>query len=303
MSLWKTTHALWPSHPRERLKLALGRLLFPRQTQAWLSFLQSDALLWRQVPVFPKLVTRIYRPYALRTLSSRQRVEHMIGHYRALHDLGLRGLLERSVEQPLKLLDLSTKNKAAALLQLVSVHDGHREGEAHLQLIWNGHRLYALSFLLRAHGDGCELLVTRLQGPNHAQAREQIREATKGLHGLRPATLMVQAVRQLASSMGCARVLLVSHRLRVTLNPMRRWKIPANLESLWLELGARPRTDGLFELSTQVQVSQDFSDVASSKRAEARRKADLLLQTLQAIDANIQALAQASAQADGGGSA
>lgn len=290
MSLWKTTCALWPTQRRERIKLALGRLIQPGPTQAWLSYLHADALLWKQAQRFPKFVTRIYRPYALRTLSAQQRVDHMIGHYDALKQQGLRALLERSLDQPLPLMVLPTKNDVPAHLQLVSVYDGHREGEAHLQLIWNGEKLYSLSFLLRRNNDACQLLVTRLQGPNHAHARDVIRDATKGLHALRPAILMVQVVRQLAQSMGCSEVLLVSHRLRVALNPMRRWKIPANLENLWVELGAVPTSQGLFSLSPLVRVPQDFSEVASNKRAEAKRRANLLQSTLHRVDETLLSL-------------
>ena len=297
MSLWKTTRDLWHTEPRERVKLTLGRWLYPGPTRTWLSYLRADEVLWRQVHRFPQFVTRIYRPYALRTLTSHQRVQHMIGHYTALRHLGLRALLEQSVDVPLALVDLPTKGQTPADLQLISVHEGHREGEAHLQMHWNGHRLYVLSFLLRPHHQDHQLLVTRLQGSQDPQARDLIREATKGLHGLRPAVLMVQAVRQMARSMGCSEVLLVSHQMRVALNPMRRWKIPANLESLWLEMGAQATAAGLFHLSPVVDVPEDFSGIASNKRAEARRKAELLRHVLTGIDQKIQSLTGATASA------
>lgn len=298
MSLWKPTRDLWHhAEPRERVKLALGRILYPGATRAWLSFVHADELLWRQAHRLPQFVTRIYRPYALRTLSSGQRVQHMIGHYTSLHRLGLRALLEQSVDAPLRLVDLPTKSQTPAHLQLVSIHDGHREGEAHLHLVWNGQLLYALSFLLRPHGSGCQMVVTRLQGTGHPQARELVREATKGLHGLRPSVLMAQAARQMALSMGCNEVLLVSNRHRVALNPMRRWKMQSDLEGLWQELGAHHSPCGLFTLSPVVEVPQDFSSVASNKRAEARRKAELLQLTLSGIDQQVRALARPVASA------
>ena len=298
MTLWKPARDLWRSaEPRERVKLVLGRVFYPGPTRSWLSFLHADELLWRQAHRLPQLLTRIYRPYALRTLSSHQRVQHMIGHYTALQRLGLRALLEQSVEAPLRLLDLPTKNQTPAHLQLVSVHDGHREGEAHLHLVWNGQTLYALSFLLRQQGEGCQMVVTRLQGTGHPQARELVREATKGLHGLRPAVLMAQAARQMALSMGCNEVLLVSNQHRVALNPMRRWKMQSDLEGLWQELGAQHSPCGLFTVSPVVEVPQDFSSVASNKRAEARRKADLLQLTLNSIDQLVRALARPTTSA------
>lgn len=291
MSLWRTTWRLWRRHPRERVKLLLGGLFFPRATHQWLRYLHERPALWRQVDRFPKLVTRIYRPYALRALGCAQRVQHMTGHYDSLRRIGLCRLLAQSVDQPLDIVQLPTKCGTPARLRLVSLHDGHREGEMHLQLHWAGEWLYSLSFLLRPHGheggDRVDLVITRLQGTRVDDARERIRSATKAFHGQRPAALLVQAARQLAVSAGCTGVLLVSHRQRVALNPMRRRRIQADLESLWLEIGAVPRQDGFFAIAPQVEVASDFSAVASNKRAEARRRAELLQQTLLAVDAAV----------------
>lgn len=295
MNLWQTTWGLWKHHPRERVKLLLGGLFFPHSTRRWLAYLHERPALWRQVARFPKLVTRIYRPYALRGLGCTHRVQHMMGHYDSLRQMGLCKLVAQSVDQPLDILHLPTKCGTDALLRLVSVHDGHREGEMHLQLLWAGHWLYSLSFLLRPRGQQVDLVITRLQGSRTGDAREQIRAATKAFHGLRPAALLVQAARQLACSAGCESVLLVSHRQRVALNPMRRRKIQTDLESMWLELGASTHAEGFFTVSPQVEVATDFSAVASNKRAEARRRADLLQVTLTSVDQAVRScLPQAS---------
>lgn len=284
MNLWKKTWGLWRHHPRERVKLVLGGLFFPNATRQWLSYLHERPVLWRQVGHFPKLVTRIYRPYGLRGLDCSQRVQHMMGHYDCLRRMGLCRLVAQSVDQPLDVLQLPTKCATSASLRLVSLYDGHREGEMHLQLHWAGQWLYSLSFLLRARDHQVEMVITRLQGTRAQDAREQIRAATKALHGLRPAALLVQAARQLALSAGCATVLLVSHQQRVALNPVRRRKIQTDLETLWLELGAMAHPEGFFAMQPLVDVATDFSAVASNKRAEARRRADLLQQTLARVD-------------------
>lgn len=284
MNLWHTTWGLWKQHPRERVKLLLGGLFFRKSTQQWLAYLHERPALWRQVAHFPKLVTRIYRPYGLRGLACSQRVQHMMGHYDSLRQMGLCKLVAQSVDEPLEILRLPTKCGTDAMLQLVSVYDGHREGEMHLQLHWAGEWLYSLSFLLRPRGHQVDLVITRLQGTRSSDARERIRAATKAFHGLRPAALLVQAARQLAHSAGCEAVLLVSHRQRVALNPMRRRKIQTDLETMWLELGATMQAEGFFTVPPQVEVATDFSAVASNKRAEARRRADLLQQTLAGVD-------------------
>lgn len=287
MKLWLETWGLWVRHPRERMKLLLGSLLYPRATQRWLAYLRQDALLWPQVVDFPKLVTRIYRPYGWRTLSCGERVAQMVAHHELQHRLGLRGVLSASLAAPLPLLALPTKGDDVAEAQFLSLRDGHREGEQHLQLLWNGQRLYTLSFLMREQQGQVQLLVTRLQGSQEAGTRERIRLATKGLHGCRPSVLLVQLARGFARAAGCQSVLLVSHRLRVALNPVRRRRLPDNLESLWQELGATPRGDGFFTLPPELVLPHDFSAVPSHKRAEARRRTDLLAQALQALDTRL----------------
>lgn len=290
MNLWLDTWRLWKEHPRERVKLLLGRIFYPRATQQWLSYVRNDDMLWREAAQFPQLVTRIYRPYALRNLSCRQRVAHMIQHHDLLRRQGFRSLLAQSTEQPLSLLHLPTKaDTDHAEVRLVSLYIGHREGEKHLEFLWNGECLYTLSFLLRERHDRLQLVVTRLQGSGQQTTREAIRLATKSLHGCRPTVMLVQLVRQFALSAGCQEVLLVSHRMRVALNPMRRLRIKADLESLWQELGATPQSEGFFALSSEVEIAQDFSAVASNKRAEARRRADVLRQSLQMLDQRLQA--------------
>jgi uncharacterized protein VirK/YbjX len=99
--------------------------------------------------------------------------------------------------------------------------------------------------------------------------------------------LLVQAARQFAHLCACQRVLLVSNPQRVALNPVRRLKIKTDLEGLWRDLGATPQADGFFALSPIVSLPQDFSDVASNKRAEAKRKAALAADLLQALSANM----------------
>ena len=162
MSAWREVWALLREHPRERLKLLLGWIFHRRSTAAWLAYLRVRPVLWRQVAVFPKLVTRIYRPYGLRGLRCEQRVQLMTGHYDSLERLGYWQLVEVSADRPCEVLTLPTKCGTHALLQLVSVHDGHREGEMHLQMFWDGRWLYSLSFLLQPFGQRTDLVVTRL---------------------------------------------------------------------------------------------------------------------------------------------
>lgn len=287
MNDWQDTWARLRAHPRERVKLLLGRLFHPGATRQWLGFVRHHEVLWQQLEGFPKLLTRIYRPYGFRPLSCKQRVERIMDHYRLLAQQGLGALLARSADAPLQMSSVETKNGEPALLHLMAIRDGHREGEMSLQLHWGERFLYSVTFLLAPHADSCEMVVTRLQGSREDDAKDLIRQATKSFHGYRPSVLLLQAVRQLAHDCGCARVVLVANRQRVALNPVRRMKIKVDLEGLWCDLGAQPEASGFFVVSPQVVIPQDFSDVASNKRAEAKRKAALAAALLAGLSASV----------------
>ena len=293
MSDWHDTWVRLKDHPRERAKLVLGRVFHPGATRRWVSFVRSHDVLWQQLASFPKLLTRIYRPYGFRPLSCGQRVTHIVTHYQLVAQQGLGALLQQSADAPLQVSQVDTKSGEQATLRLQAIRDGHREGEMSLQLHWGERFLYSATFLLTPGAEGCELRVTRLQGSRDDDAKDLIRQATKSLHGYRPSVLLLQAVRQLAQACGCARVLLVANRQRVALNPVRRMKIKVDLEGLWRDLGAEPGPGGFFAVSPQVVIPQDFSDVASNKRAEAKRKAALAGALLDGLSASVARLRSA----------
>ncbi|PVE44612.1 DUF535 family protein [Limnohabitans planktonicus] len=287
MNAWQDSWTALKHHPRERVKMILGRLLYPSSTHQWVSFVRSHAVLWSQLPDFPKLLTRIYRPYGFSTLNCQQRVEMMIRHYEVLDQHGLLTLLKQSAVKPLLIGSVQTKSTDTAKLYLQSLRDGHREGEMSLQLYLGDRFLYSLTFSLIGEPSTPDMVVTRLQSNKVDGAKDLLRTATKSFHGYRPSMLLVQAARQFAHLCACQRVLLVSNPQRVALNPVRRLKIKTDLEGLWRDLGATPQADGFFALSPIVSLPQDFSDVASNKRAEAKRKAALASDLLQALSANM----------------
>lgn len=280
----------WKDHPRERLKLLLGTAFFPRATSRWLSYLDADTHLQHHARQFPKLVTRIYRPYALRSFNCSQRVTLMIQHHEILRLNGWSNLVDASRNAPLQIAKWTANDGNIVTLQLVSLRDGHREGDHSLQLLWGSEVLFSLTFVLRETQQVRQLLVTRLQGSQNSSAQELIRNATKALHGLRPADFLLQMARNLASKLGCSDVVLVSNRQRVALNPLRRFRIKLDLDKFWLERGASVHSDGLFVMSPEVEIRSDFTDIPSNKRAQARRRSDVLRQAFNALSITLETL-------------
>jgi len=264
------------AHPglcrKDRLKLRLGALLHPSATQRWLQYIHGRPLL--AGACCPRLLTKAFRPYLRASLRCPERVDTLINHYDTLEALGLMPLASAAALQPQLLHAGLSKSGLPFCLELNAIHDGRREGELCLRL--EGVSLFGLSFVLQQHGGRLHMLVGRLQGESGAAAREQVRLATKEFHACRPATLLVTAARQLARVLGCDSVRLVCNRERIAINLWRRWRIRADYDQSWRELGARRAEDGLFELAPLGLQAPDFEQIPSKKRSEARKRSVLL---------------------------
>lgn len=259
-----------------RLKLLLGAVLHPRQAGRWLQHVHGTPWLARAARLCPQLLIKPYRPYLQRRLDCAGRVTSLITHYELLSQLGLEALAARAVRVPQLLYQGRCKNGESFELSLSAMHEGHREGEFCLRLALQGCPVYALSFVLaRVQQRPC-LVVSRLQGVSGVEGRERVRQATRALYACRPGPLLVTVARQLAHVLACERVLLVTNRQRISINLWRRWRLHADYDQTWRELGAARRPDGWFELSPLAGLEIDFARVASRKRAEVRKRQAML---------------------------
>ena len=256
--------------------MAMGALLWPKATQVWLDFVDATPLLREVIGQQPKLITKIYRPYLRSDMGCAQRVEVLKTHYQRVQDLGLSALTAQALRSPQTLYQGQTKSELPFALRLTATQQGHREGEYCLSLIYQDHALFELNCTLGVEGGQACLYVGRLQGTSQAEAQQWVRQATSELHACRPANLMLHAVRNLASVWHCDSVLLISNRQRVALNLWRRFHITANYDKTWLEAGASLRSDGWYVLEPLAEKEIDLSEIASKKRAEAKRRQALL---------------------------
>ena len=256
--------------------MVTGTLLWPGATQAWLNFVDATPFLRDAIGQYPKLITKIYRPYLCSGYSCAQRVEILKTHYQRVQALGLTALATRALATPQTVYQGLTKSEAPFELRLTATQQGHREGEFCLSLIYQDQSLFELNCTLAVQdGQPC-LLVGRLQGTSQAEAQQLVRQATSDLHACRPANLMLHAARNLAAIWQCDAVLLVSNRQRIALNLWRRFHITANYDKTWLEAGATLRADGWYMLEPLAEKDIDLSEIASKKRAEAKRRNTLL---------------------------
>ena len=268
-----------PSHPASghRLKAALGAIFFPRQRTRWHAFLGSMPGMTSLTQLHPCLRFKIYRPYASRQLGCTDRLALLEGHYRFLWQAGARALVERAARQPVLLAAFEGKDGALYRLQLTAIHDSYREGELCLRLTRDGLPLYLASFLFVPRADGVSLQLGALQGLRSEAGAHAVKAATRALHGCRPKNLMVAALRDFGDFFACNNLFLISNDNRIALNARRRRHIAADYDLAWQELHALRMPDGNYHLPCAPYRAPDLAELPSKKRADARRRGELLL--------------------------
>ena len=148
-------------------------------------------------------------------------------------------------------------------------------------------RLYSGAFSLAGSAEQLHLVIGSMQGPEPgvANAQDKVRELTKEGQGLRPKSLLVQLVQQLALAMGNGEVLAVRKRAHVFQAKRYSSKQKANLQAdydeLWQEFGAQD-VDANF-VALQLQPRKPLEEIASKKRAMYRRRYEWLDQLELAI--------------------
>src|SRR5450830_1737573 len=284
-----------PSASGHRLKAALGALFFPRQRTRWQAFLDSMPGLSSLAQLHPCLRFKIYRPYASRQLGCADRLALLEGHYRFLWQAGARALVERAARGAVVLAAFEGKDGVPYRLQLTAIHDSYREGELCLRLTRNGLPLYLASFLFVPRADGVAVQLGALQGLRSEAAAEIVRSATRALYGCRPKNLMITALRDLGDFFGCSNLFLVSNDNRIALNARRRRHIAADYDLAWRELHALPMRDGNYHLPCLPYRSPDLDAIPSKKRAEIRRRGELLQAMALEMRVQLAALLQAPA--------
>ena len=261
-----------------RIKAAIGALVFPVQRARWQAFLADTPGLAALAQAHPSLRYKIYRPYANRQLGCAARVDLLCGHYRFLWQAGARPLVEYVARRALVLAAIEGKDGATYRLQLTAIHDSHREGDLCLRLTRDGAPLYLASFLFRPQPGGAAIALGALQGLRSSAGAQAVKEATRALHGCRPKNLMVAALRDLGDFFGCDHLSLVSNANRIALNWRRRRHISCDSDQAWQELHALPSSDGNYRLPCGPCQMPDLEQVASKKRADARRRGAMLVQ-------------------------
>ncbi|MFL6658700.1 MAG: DUF535 family protein [Massilia sp.] len=261
---------------RETLKFAVRAAFHTQATRAWLAYWNSSPFLTQLARSQPAVLKKIYRPYLFRQLDCQQRLAVLTSHYDFIVARKLGKQVVRATHAPLVLHAFSGKSDRPYRLELVALTCMEREGELVLQLCDEDTIIFSVAFTFHGVGQQVQLAVGCLQGGRAADARERIRVVTRDCHGLRPQTLLMRVLQQLALAFGCEQLQLVGNDNRVMLQQLRKGRVLADYDSSWQELGALRQADGNFTLACAKPAPPDLAEIASHKRSEAKKRYQLL---------------------------
>lgn len=260
---------------RRRQRFYLRSLVSLRSSTEWFDLLDAhdDLRLCRRHE--PELVERIHRPYRRASLKLKQRLHLLLEHVRVSDQVGLSGLMAEAYAGPTEIARFADRTGQTLQLQLGRPAQFGKEGELALHISDGENRLYSASFAFRESGAGRELDVGCIQGPAVEDARQAIRDLTRNLHGLRPRSLILEALRAIAASAGCARLRVVGNNDHIYRSLRKRRKIAFDYDGFCAEIEgvAADGTDWLLPLEAEVRP---LSEVPSKKRAEATRRRNLV---------------------------
>ncbi len=273
-----------------RLKFFLRTLLFWSSTTRMLETISRRDDFSTLLKAQPTLPVKTQRQYLTRGMTASERAEAILHHYvwiDALADNGLAHLF--TSPSPLPLLQFATKDEASYTIYATSAVKAEREGETTLWLRAGDNTLLAsLTFSVIRENDRSVLVIGGLQGPRRDVGRETIKNATRACYGLFPKRILLEAVFNLAKQSGISALYGVSDEghvfraLRYRLSKGRH--LHASYDEFWASLGGKP--DNAFRWVLPFGMERkSLESIASKKRAEYRRRFQLLDEIEHAIDA------------------
>jgi uncharacterized protein len=262
---WKAASRAWqwsrrvygpnPASPKSfkhHLRWATVAALRPQESLDWFSF-HDEPTISGFSHANPRLVFRALTSYMSVRWNLAQRMKVIQDTYRFIVHQG--GFLEMAMQCPagLTLAQVDLDRGQKARIRIGSDAQFRKEGEISLFLELDGIEgpVSGLAFSL-VQDRGWIALIGGFQGRKGGD-EETIKLATKAMHGLRPKSLMVLLIQELAQTLGISELRGVGNGVQVFRSRMNNPLVPArkirfDFDALWTEVDGELGEDGWFEL-------------------------------------------------------
>jgi uncharacterized protein len=219
----------------------------------------------------PRLQERHFHRYINLHWSRRERLRHLLGHYKFIsavlpeplfHAIYVRGSAYVGF--------IAMKDGSMLKLSLMPPISMGREGELCIALSLDDQPIYRLVFTVV--DAGATLVIGCLQGPGAENSRNVVRNLTRNLHGLRPKQLILGLVYAFARQFSIKNIRAVGNAA----HPLRRkgHKFMADYDEFWQEQLAVAEPQDWYRLPNNVHRKTE-AEVPSNHRSAFRRREDL----------------------------
>jgi hypothetical protein len=268
---------------KSKCVFVLRTLLQPVNSLNWFKSLHQTYL-QKAVHGDASLLDAIHRPFFDRSIASSSRLNLLNNHFRLSGILlGTKLAQDLASGKPYEIATVSGKNQEEYSLALFWGSSFKREGGLTLGLFSQYKLLQCMTFSFDTENGQTVLRVGGVQACNQG-GRDLIRESTKGLHGIQPRLLLIDALRCIARHINCAAIECVAKQNHIYQAWRYRFKknIKAEYDSLWLAAGGVPQANGNYLLPLAMQ-DKPLSERPSNKRSEYRAREQLTLAMRKAI--------------------
>ena len=255
-------------------------LLMPRLNRDWMHELSQwsnlNAVMARQ----PRLPVRLHRPYLAVNFPRPLIVDALRYHYKLLSEAMSPEEFETYLNsQYFPLAKLEGKNGEVFSIELTMDVNLDKEGDSTILMRnANGDTLAEMTFTILSYQNQRTLFIGGLQGGKRELPHEAIQEATKACHGLFPKRLVMEAVCHFAGRLQVEQILAVSNTVHIFRGERYHDKNKAVLsdyDSFWEAVGGECDQNRYFHIPVTI-ARKDLAEIASKKRAEYRRRFELL---------------------------
>ncbi|AVH38801.1 DUF535 domain-containing protein [Pseudomonas monteilii] len=221
-------------------------------------------------------------PYLSKCWEAPQRMEVVASHFEVLAGQ-FPALLLLGRDESLTLCELASYSPGCRLVLDRPIWF-KREGELVLNLFQGDLRVASLAFTLCRDQGGLSMFIGAVQGIHKGIDSETslaiYRDLTKDFEGLRPRSLLLEALKCLARMLGVAHLYAVSDACRHHRHPYfgsdKAHDLAANYDVIWQENGATASNRDDFFTITLAPAQRAEQDIPAKKRAMYRRRQALL---------------------------
>ena len=129
------------------------------------------------------------------------------------------------------------------------------------------------------------LLIAVIQGPNFEGSKEMVKLLTKKCHGLRPAYLMVEAMKALTNALGYQKLLGIPHKFQNKSRFVQSKRYVVDYDAIFAESAGK--LVDYWELPLSFE-NKKLEDIESKKRSMYRKRYAMLEQLQQAMSDKLQ---------------